>query len=194
MTPFEVYRDYLALRNHFNSDSYDYFKYQGKSSIGKDSFVTRKDRFFFEKVSKHKDPHGFMLANFVHNPKSWIRDMAYSDDAERIYQDWLKRKESLSYIVQNDLDKLQFPFDSNFIVKDNQHSYLLSLYLGNKITLETICVLTDLVRCIPYWDKQLKDDFVWKQTRTLIKKYIPFIRYDSTKMKKIVLDFFSDAG
>lgn len=193
MTPFEVYRDYLALRNHFNSDSYDYFKYQGKSSIGKDSFTSRKDRFFFEKVAKHKDPHGFMLANFVHNPKSWIRDMAYSDDAERIYLDWLKRKESLSYVISNDLDKLQFPFDSNFVVKDGQHSYLLTLYLGNKIALETICVLTDLIKCIPYWDKQLKDDFVWKQTRIPIKKYTPFIRYDSAKMKKIVLDFFRDA-
>lgn len=193
MTPFEVYRDYLALRNHFNSATYDYFKYQGKSSIGSDSFVKRKDRFFFEKVAKHRDPHSFMLANFIENPKSWIRDMAYSDDAERVYQAWQKRKDSLTYVVQNDLGKLQFPFDSNFVVKNGQHCYILNCYLAKEITLETICVLADLVKCIPYWNKQLKDDFVWEQTGLLIKKYTPFIRYDSTKMKKIVLDFFADA-
>jgi hypothetical protein len=194
MTPYEVYKEYLALRNHFNNASYDYFKYLKKSSAKADSFNKRKDKFFFEKVAKHKDPHNFILANFVHNPKSWIRDMAYSEDAERIYQEWLKRKESLTYVVKNDLEKLQFPFDSNFIIKNNQHSYVLSLYLGGRINIETICVLSNIVDCIPYWDKQMKDDFVWQQTRTLIKKYTPFIRYDSAKMKEILLDFFSDAG
>ena len=194
MTPFEVYKDFLALRNHFNSDWYDYFKYNGKIKGSSDAFNTNKEKFFFERIAKHKDPHSFMLANLVHNPKSWIRDIAYSEDSERIYQDWLKRKESLTYVVQTDLNKLQFPFDNNFVVKDGQHSYLLSLHLGNKVTLETTCVLTDLVKCIPYWDKQMKDDFIWQETRTMIKKYTPFIRYDSAKIKEIVLDFFSDAG
>jgi hypothetical protein len=32
MTPFEVYKKYLALKNHFTKDSYDYFKYGGKVS------------------------------------------------------------------------------------------------------------------------------------------------------------------
>ena len=193
MTPFEVYRDYLALRNHFNFATYDYFKYQGKSSIGSDSFVKRKDRFFFEKVAKHRDPHSFMVANFAENPKSWIRDMAYSDDAERIYQAWQKRKDSLTYVVQNDLEKLQFPFDSNFVVKSGQHCYILTRYLAKEITLETICILSDLVRCMRYWDKQLKDDIVWEQTGFLIKKCTPFIKYDSAKIKKIVLDHFGDS-
>lgn len=192
MTPFEVYRDYLALRNHFNSETYDYFKYQGKSSIGKDSFTTRKDRFFFEKVAKHKDPHGFMLSNFIANPKSWIRDMAYSEDAERVYQEWQKRKDSLTYTIQNDLGKLSFPFDSNFICKSNQHSYLFTLYLGKQITLETICVLSNLVGCLAYWNKQMKDDIVWRQSGLLVKKYTPFIKYDPAKIKKIVVDFFAD--
>jgi len=27
MMPFDVYREYLALKNHFTKDNYDYFKY-----------------------------------------------------------------------------------------------------------------------------------------------------------------------
>lgn len=192
MTPFEVYRDYLALRNHFNFATYDYFKYQGKSSIGTDSFVKRKDRFFFEKVAKHRDPHSFMLANFVENPKTWIRDIAYSDDAERIYLAWLMRKDSLTYIVQNDLDKLQLPFDSNFIVKNGQHNYILTRYLAKEITLETICILSDLVKCMPYWDKHLKDDMVWEQVGLQIKKYTPFIKYDAAKVKRVVINHYGE--
>jgi hypothetical protein len=194
MTPFEVYRNYLALRNHFNSDTYDYFKYQGKGSATVDSFNKRKDRFFFEKVAKHKDPHGFMLANFMHKPKSWIRDIAYSDDSESIYQSWKKRKESLTYLISEDLEKLQFPFDSNFIVKDKQLSYILTLQLGGTLHLETTCVLTDLVGCYNYWNKELKDDVIWQEIGRTIKKTTPFIKYDKDKIKKIVLDFFIDAG
>lgn len=194
MIPFEVYRDYLALRNHFNSTSYDYFKYQGKGSASVISFNKRKDKFFFEKVAKHRDPHSFMLANFVKYPKTWIRDIAYSDGAEKIYQDWLKRKESLTYLVQNDLEKLKLPFDSNFAIEDNQLSYILNLQLGGEINLETTCVLTDLVGCYGYWDKQLKEDVIWQEIGQLIKKYTPFVKYEKDKMKKIVLDFFAETA
>jgi hypothetical protein len=192
MTPFEVYRDYLALRNHFNSSSYDYFKYRGKGSAKGDAFDKRKDKFFFEKMAKHRDPHGFMLANFVNDPKTWIRDMAYSDSAERIYLDWLKTKDSLTYILSNDLNKLEFPFDGNFVVKDGQHSYVLVLLLGDEIKVETVCILMDLVGCYSYWNKQLKDDVVWQEVGQRIKKYTPFVKYDKEKVKKIVLDFFSE--
>ncbi len=193
MSPFDVYRDYLALRNHFNSDSYNYFKYQGKGSATVDSFNKRKDRFFFEKVAKHKDPHGFMLANFMRNPRSWIRDIAYSDDSESTYQDWKKRKESLTYLVSEDLNKLQFPFDSNFIIKDKQLSRILTLHLGGDLRIETTCVLTDLVGCYNYWNKELKDDVIWQDVGKMIKKCTPFIKYDKDKIKKLVLDFFADA-
>ena len=194
MTPYEVYKEYLALRNHFNNASYDYFKYLKKSSAKADSFNKRKDKFFFEKVAKHRDPHSFMLANFVKCPKTWIRDIAYSDGAEKIYQDWLKRKESLTYLVQNDLEKLKLPFDSNFAIEDNQLSYILNLQLGGEINIETICVLTDLVGCYAYWDKQLKEDVIWQEIGQLIKKYTPFVKYDKDKVKKIVLDFFAETA
>ena len=194
MTPFEVYRDYVALRNHFNSNSYDYFKYRGKGSATGSSFEKRKDKFFFGKMSRHRDPHNFMLANFVNDPKTWIRDMAYSDVSEKVYMDWLKRKDSLSYLIQNDLGKLQFPFDSNFVVSGGQHSYILVLLLGDEINIETVCVLMDLVGCYSYWDIRMADDVVWQEIGLRLKKYLPFINYDKEKIKKITLDFFAETA
>jgi len=193
MTPYEVYQDYLALRNHFNSKSYDFFKYRGKGSAKGDSFNKRKDRFFFEKVSKHRDPHGLMLANFVNDPKTWIRDIAYSESAEKVYLDWLKRRDSLTYTFENELSKLEFPFDSNFVIENGQHNHILSLLLGDQISVETFCILVDLVGCIGYMNKQLKDDVVWEEVGTRVTKYIPFIKYDKPKIKKIVLDYFSES-
>ena len=192
MTPFEVYKDYLSLRNHFNSPGYDYFKYNGKSSGSIDSFNKRKDKFFFEKMAKHRDPHGLMLANFVHNPKSWIREMAYDESAEQIYMEWLKRNQSLTYIISGDLKKLNENFNENFIVKDNQHPILLKLFCSDTITTETLCVLVDIVRCYKHWDKELKGDIIWDEVRLLLRKYTPFLKYEKEKIRKIVVDFFAD--
>jgi hypothetical protein len=49
MSAFEVYKDYLALKNHFSNKNYDYFKYKGKVRTSIDSFNKRKDKIFFEK-------------------------------------------------------------------------------------------------------------------------------------------------
>lgn len=193
MTPYEVYKDYLALRNHFNHASYDYFKYLKKSSANSDSFQRRKDKFFFEKMAKHRDPHGFMLANFVHDPKSWIRDMAYSDSAEAIYTSWLKKKDGLTYFIKSDLGKLAQPFDANFKIEDGQQPPILIQLLASELSLETVCVLVDLVGCWKYWNKELSEDVVWQEVGERIKKYTPFLQYDKPKIKKIVVDYFRDS-
>ena len=190
MTPIEVYKDYLALRSHFNSDSYDYFKYGGKVRYNTDTFRKTKDQFSYEKIAKHCDPHSLMLSNFVKNCKPWIHDIAYSSESEQTYIDWKKRKESLTYNIKNDLDRLKVPFDDNFIITDNQHSHLLVLLLGRKISLETVCVLVELSGCYHYWNRELKNDIIWKEVGRTIKKYTPFIAYDKEKVKKIVVDFF----
>ena len=55
MTPFDVYKTYLAFKNHFTKENYDYFKYCGKSRASLDSFHKRKDRYFFERTSRQKN-------------------------------------------------------------------------------------------------------------------------------------------
>ena len=191
MTPFEVYVDYLALRNHFNQSNYDYHKYNGKVSSGnRNSFEKRKDQLFFQKLAKHSDPHNLMLANFVSNPKSWVRDLAYSPEAERVYLEWAKRQQALSYTVRRDLDKLDEVFNDNFVVKPNEHPPLLRLYSSSTITPETLCVLVDLTGCYGYWQQNLKDDPLWKSAGLFIRKYTPFLKYDKGKIKKEVLTAF----
>ena len=38
MTGFEVYKTYLALKQHFTKQEYDYFKYNGKVRANENSF------------------------------------------------------------------------------------------------------------------------------------------------------------
>ena len=48
---FDVYKTYLAVKLHFTSDTYDYYKYDGKVNAKLDTFTKRKDRYFFHKLS-----------------------------------------------------------------------------------------------------------------------------------------------
>jgi hypothetical protein len=103
MTGFESYQIYLAMKNHFTKDGYDFFKYNGKVRVKESSFIKRNDKLFFEKLAKHDDPYGLLVSNLSQNPKLWIRDISYSDAANEMYIKWLKIQQSMKYTVKQDL-------------------------------------------------------------------------------------------
>ena len=55
MTGFEVYKTYLALKQHFTKTDYDYEKYRGKVRASEQSFEQRLDRYFFKKLAVKED-------------------------------------------------------------------------------------------------------------------------------------------
>lgn len=189
MTPFECYKAYSALKLHFTTD-YNYFQYNGNVRLKQESFEKRNDKIFFAKVAKHVDPLNFLMVNILENPKTWIRTIAYSPEAETKYTDWLKRKQSLTYTFKQELNKLDPDFNRNIIVPPNSHPPLIAKYLGGHITLETVCIIASVTGCIKYWDKAMVDDPVWDEVSRKIKKYLPFLGIDTNKYKKIILESF----
>jgi hypothetical protein len=191
ITAFECYKEYLALKNHFSKPDYDYFKYNGKVRSNHESFEKRKDKLFFQKLAKHPDVHNFLIANLSDNEKHWIRDLAYSEDAEKTYKSWLKRQQSLTYVFKQELSKLDEDFNNNFACKNNEHPLLLRKYLGGDISLETLCLLLEFTGAKSHWDSKMQYDLVYDAIKTKIEKYTPFIKADKEKLKTIVLDYFS---
>lgn len=191
MNAFECYKEYLALKNHFTKHDYDYFKYNGKLRVNVDSFDKRKDKLFFQKLCKHKDLHNFLISNFAKNEKLWIRDLAYSDEAENTYKEWMKNTQSFSYIFRQELSKLDDDFNSNFICKDHQHPKLLKLYLSKDISLDSLCLLLEFSGAKKHWDKELQYDLIWDTLSFKISKYSPFINCDKSKLKQIIVDKFA---
>jgi hypothetical protein len=110
MMPVDAYRQYLALKNHFTKDSYDYHKYCGKSRATVQSFYKRKDRFWFEKVARQKTDQEvieFFVANFVSCPDPetlWIGEMI--KEGEERYTNWKKKVQSLSYVFKEESEEL----------------------------------------------------------------------------------------
>lgn len=189
MTPYETYCDYIALKKHFTDSHYDYVKYNGKMRLTAASFQKRKDKLFFEKIAKHEDPHGFFIANLVVNDKAYIRDLAYSDQAEDVYKNWLKTKQSLTYNFKQDLNKLDRDLQKEFVCEDGQHPALLQKYLANEISLETLCILLETTKTYKYWCKEMEFDMVWDMLKLKVRKYNILLDYDRGKYTKLVLDF-----
>jgi hypothetical protein len=192
MSAFECFKEYIALKNHFSKPSYDYFKYNGKTGMKVSTFEGRKDKLFFQKLAKHSDPRNFLIANLSENERAWIKNLAYSEEAETVYKTWLKRQQSLTYLFKQELGKLDSDFNRNFLCKSNEHPLLLKKFLGKEISLETMCLLLEFSGAKKHWDTQMQYDLVYDGVKTKIEKYTPFINCDKEKLKKIVLDYFQE--
>lgn len=188
LTAFECYKLSLALKQHFTS-SYDYFKYNGKVSARASSFENRRDKFFFEKLSRKQDPLGFLLSNFILG-KMYVGDLVGSEEAEKNYLAWKKRNQSLSYYFREDLKQLNENFDSNFAIADGSHPPLLTANVGGRVSLETLVILLHMTKTYSRWNSAMEYDPIWRALSTIVVKYQPFMKYDLAKMKSIVVDFF----
>ena len=189
MTGFEVYKMYLALKLHFTSDTYDYFQYGGNAKASQVSFDQRKDKFFFVKLSrKFKDfeLREFFVANLTAEDKVYPATLVR--EGAKNYADYIKRKESLSYHFKEDVSVLHEMCDKfdDLFKGDGVHPPLLKAHLGGRICLETLTIFNKLFQYVPQFDKQIKEEIVWKPLRNRVVKYDPFLHIDLGKYKKIV--------
>jgi len=187
---FEIYLYYVALKRHFTS-SYDFFKYNGKTKASQASFESRRDKFFFYSLSKRKDSKQFILANMIAKPNLWIGDPFNDSDAEEVFNNWVKRQQSLSYVFSNELSELNEDFNSNLIIKNGQYPNLLSLYNTKRIGIETLIIIDDLFNVFSYWETRITDTIIFPQIKMTVKKVKPFMVYDKEKMKQILLKKFT---
>ena len=190
MMPFDSYKCYLAMKNHFTKDSYDYIKYRGKSRATLNAFYKRKDRFWFEKFSRQKSDkeiEEFFIANFSScpDPESlWIGEMI-KEGAGR-YQDWQKKVQSLSYVFKEEAESLFVDNKVDDVFDCSKgHPPILKSYLGGKTSLETLVICDRIFEYGKDFDKNLKDP-VWETVSRRVKKYTPFLNINVPRYKKIL--------
>jgi hypothetical protein len=190
MNPFEVYVSYLSLKNHFSNKKYNYFTYNGKIKCSIKSFYGRRDRFWFEKMSRQKSDEeiiNLFVSNFAscEDPQSlWVGEII--KDGEEIYKNWMRRTQSLSYIFKEEVSILNSKnFDEMFRIEGNRHPKILKEFLQKKISLETMIILNNILGYKKQFDKKLLDP-VWEFVSMRIEKYTPFLHIDSNKFKSIL--------
>jgi hypothetical protein len=201
MNGFEAYKEYLAVKNHFSLDSYDYIKYNGRISASEASFLKRKDKFFFTKLGRRFDRQDelrdFLVSNFLHNEKIWVGNLLDEKHLE-VYKSWQKKQQSLSYVLRSDfstilsfIDNHNVTFDTLFDMRDNELPLLLQLQQEDTIQVETLIVMDKVLGFFRRWDKKVEDDIFYPIVRKRIKKYEGFIDYDISKAKTLMKEIFT---
>lgn len=198
---FQVYQLFLALKNHFKNEGYDFFRYNGKITASFDSYLKRKDRFFFEKISKtvsKSDFHDLIVANLVYgetgldiNPDGlWIGVLASAEGKERLVQ-YRAKMESLEYNFKKDLTYLTKAANiQNENSNPSQFPTILSLYFDGTISSETTIILDDVLSIFKEWNKTLGSDPLWNKSGKFLRKYKSLISSnisDTNRYRKLMV-------
>lgn len=188
LSGYETYCTYLALKNHFTRDNYDFFKYNGKVSASKESFLNRQDRFKFEKLSRKCDDVKTHIALCFMADRTWIGDML-DDDAFEFSQRHKRKVQSMSYDFKNELEHID-DIKSLFKLEDNNYPKFLNEYMRGDMSFETLIILNSFIDFIPKFDAKLKDDFLWSKFSFKARKFAPFLlsEIDRKKFKQILKD------
>lgn len=181
---------FVALKLHFTTN-YDYFKYGGKTrKINESKFQNRRDLFTYIRLERRykENLEGFIVSNMARGGINWVGDLN-TTNAEHIYDDWKRRMESLHYLIELDVIAMSEENTSTlFKAIGGNHPLALRMYLGNKIAIETLIGLNEVLHFQQIWDKKIPETVVWPDVSKLMNKYTPFIKSKISKdqMRQII--------
>ena len=190
---YEVYRYYLALKLHFTTDQYDAIKHNGRVRTSKQAFYKRRDLLSLQRVAENysdKEIVDFLVANFTSGDR-W--GGVFDTQAKERYMSWKKRIESLTYVFEMEIGKLQEwcdrinsdNFDTCFKCSSNNHPYIIKAYLRGDVSIETLVILEKIKGFTNQLDAVLNTDLIWPDLSRTIKKYMPFLSIDKEKYSGI---------
>ena len=194
---FKAYKYYIAIKLHFTKDSFDVFKNRGSVKGTREAFNARNDRYIFEKLARKypvdKDLIQFYVANFAYGNDG----MVYSiEEAESYLLEWNKRKQSITKIFADDLNKILMDAYKRKIKETsiinftlNQYPSILNLYLGKQIGIETLRILDDVANLIEPWKQNTSMTLLWENEIRKVEKSKGFVKYDKEKIMSSYLEF-----
>ena len=195
MNGYDLYGLYQAIKLHFNSDTYNFFQYDGKTRISTDAFQKRRDKFLFHRLArKYRDEEmvPFLVANFVNSDDNWTKSLL-EEEAEQTYRNWKRITDSMSKIYEEDLRKIatKETFNDLFRVEDGQFPKLLVAFLQKDVTIETMVILNNIFNFIQIWDKKISDDIIYPKISRKVRKYGAFLNVNVDKYKKLTKEILT---
>jgi len=184
MNGYEAYCLFMAIKLHFQSESYNAFKYNFKlKSCTPENYDVVKGKFYYEKLARRYQTRevlmDFLVGNFIEEPsKSWFISDFLDGAAIANYKKFQQRIESIHYIFKEDLVKI-FDYVSDELDSDAD-SFFQSCdswdWLFSNIRVETIVLLNGFMHFLERWEKEIDDDILFPTFYNLVMKYSPFVR------------------
>lgn len=197
MDGFKAYRYYLAIKLHFTTDKFNVFENRGNVKGTREAFNARNDRYIFEKLAAKKqgdkDIIQFFVANFAYGKDTAIYA---GQEAEDNYMVWQKRKQSITKTFIDDLATILNYIESNrlshssiFDFMDSEYPVAFKLFLGGKITIESLRILDDFTGMLEQWKNHPSIKYIWDDEIRRIIKLTGFVKYDKIKVQQIFEHF-----
>jgi hypothetical protein len=197
---FKAYRYYLAIKLHFTTDKFNVFENRGNVKGTREAFNVRNDRYIFEKLARrHEDDKEiiqFFVSNFAYGNDTAIYAGAEADDN---FREWNKRKQSITKVFVDDLATLLTHLEVNklkhsalFNFTDSEYPVALSLFVGGKISIETLRIIDDFHPIVEKWNQNLSVKYIWDNELRRITKLTGFVKYDKIKIQKVFNHFMEE--
>ena len=200
MDGFKAYRYYLALKLHFTTEKFNVFENRGNVRGSREAFNARNDRYIFEKLARKyntdRDIIQFFVANFAYGNEAAIYE---GQEADSNLLEWNRRKQSITKIFIDDLATLlthveinKLPTSSIFDFNFNEYPAALKLFLGGKISIETLVIVNDIDHIVEHWLDNPTVQHIWNNELLRIKKLTGFVKYDKIKLGQIFKHFVEE--
>ena len=198
MSAIKAYGLVQSMKLHFSKDDYS-FSPNG-IYIKPETFSMKKDQYAYGKLAqKFKTEDAlidYIIPIFFANPKAYVREL-FTEDAREIYSAYQKRKESLAYIFESDIQKLfnlcqDGNYDRLIRSKDGSNPLLLVQYYQKKIIPETLIILDMLTPFFEYWSRNLADPLIWPKERIRLEKYRQFLSVNTQPYRQIIKKAMND--
>ena len=197
MTGYKAYRYALALKLHFTTDKFNVFENKGNVRGSFETFQARTDRHLFDKLARKfntdKDLIQFIVAQYVYNNPNFIYEL---EQAEDNYTQWIKVKESITRVFQDDMNELLLQHEKNGYTKDeifnctiNDFPVIIKLYLGRRINPQTIAILSSMEKSVSEWFNNKSLSLVLESEIRVLYKMHGFFKYDKEKIMKLYNEF-----
>ena len=82
----------------------------------------------------------------------------------------------------------KFKIQTQLKVVDGQHPRLLKAYMSKDVSLETICIMDEIIGFTKDWETLISERVVYPDLHIKINKYKTFITYDHQKYKNKLLE------
>ena len=187
--PFTVYADYVAVKAHFTSKTYNYIQYNGKSTVTKKSFDQRKDKpFFYFLATKlnRSENLPFFVSQFI-DSNYWIGDLIFDKkESMKRYTAWANRFESILENYRIDLINMaqNYTWKQLLTYKKGDHPELFKLVRRNAITPESYVLIDRITSFIKTTIDKLKDP-IYSDLNLKYIKYGAFIPITQEKILEI---------
>jgi hypothetical protein len=186
----------MAIKLHFTSKKYDVFQTRGQVKGTRDTFLSRNDRYIFEKLGQKYDDREiiqFFVSNFAYGNDTAIYG---NSEAEELYSEWQRRKQSITKIFIDDLTNImnicdvhRFNTDGIFKSKNGELPVLTSMFLSGKITVETLRIIDDIQPFLDSWENDPMLKIVMGDKLLRAEKLKGFVKYDKDKITKVFNHF-----